>query len=365
MIFEEKSLPVVFLLDLAKGPRYNETMHDEGGDDELDCIYKITTQSQEWVNPIVEGRISWGHANSCTKDSDEQDEWWHNQLNEVTTLNCNMMTKSLYCIRAQDHKLLMYDGLTTVDEFLTKFQSTVPEHQQFDALIWALQVMPVNWWGTHEGTFYDWHGYRHMMQIRFGKPKLRINEKYNVCDESCLHLTRWVQAYGEEPQPEWVDLFYHTLDVIPRNWYTETELRHGTGEWDILRDGFLLKFLFEDQWMDTVDNALQLVKAVIFKIPLELEEIMQPDWSQQLNQALERYDVRVEYNEDDRRNINIMETKGIREVNGLEIEDLDITTLLKTKQINIKIEEESMYAMLGDYWDDSTIEKFIELVREY
>ncbi|MDW3502992.1 hypothetical protein NQ272_27955, partial [Escherichia coli] len=36
-----------------------------------------------------------------------------------------------------------------------------------------------------------------------------------------------------------VHLFYHTLDVIPRNWYIETQLQHGTGEWDILREGFL------------------------------------------------------------------------------------------------------------------------------
>ena len=85
---------------------------------------------------------------------------------------------------------------------------------------------------------------------------------------------KWTKAYGEEPQLEWVHLFYHTLDVIPRNWYTETELRHGTGEWDILREGFLLTLLFEDQWMDTVDDALQVVKATIFKKPLEPKEIV-------------------------------------------------------------------------------------------
>jgi len=38
-------------------------------------------------------------------------------------------------------------------------------------------------------------------------------------------------------------------------------------------------FLFEDQWMHIVDDALQVVKAAIFKIPLEPEEIVQPEWS--------------------------------------------------------------------------------------
>jgi len=97
MIFEKKSLHVVILLDPAEGLHYNEPMHDEGSDDELDCIYKITTQNQDWVNPIAQGRISWGCAESCTADSDEEDERWHNRLTRVTTLNCNMMTRSLYC----------------------------------------------------------------------------------------------------------------------------------------------------------------------------------------------------------------------------------------------------------------------------
>ena len=38
-----------------------------------------------------------------------------------------------------------------------------------------------------------------------------------------------------------------------------------------------------------MDDALQLVKGVIFKIPLEPEETIQPDWLQQLSQALECY----------------------------------------------------------------------------
>jgi len=45
--------------------------------------------------------------------------------------------------------------------------------------------------------------------------------------------------------------------------------------------------------MDTVDDTLQVVKATIFKIPSEAEEIVQPDWSRWLSQALECYNVQV------------------------------------------------------------------------
>ena len=68
MIFKKKSLRVVVLLDLAKGARYIEPVRNDNSDDILDCIYNITTQEEDWVNPTVDGRISWEHESSCTSD---------------------------------------------------------------------------------------------------------------------------------------------------------------------------------------------------------------------------------------------------------------------------------------------------------
>ena len=39
------------------------------------------------------------------------------------------------------------------------------------------------------------------------------------------------------------------------NWYLETELRHDTTEWDVLKEGFLLTFNFEDGF-ECIDEAL-------------------------------------------------------------------------------------------------------------
>lgn len=71
----------------------------------------------------------------------------------------------------------------------------------------------------------------------------------------CDNLAKWTKVYGTEPQPKWVHLFCHTLDTIPMNCYLETELRHGTVEWDILREGFLMTFSFEDGFK-CIDEAL-------------------------------------------------------------------------------------------------------------
>ena len=57
---------------------------------------------------------------------------------------------------------------------------------------------------------------------------MRLADEYDGWDDPHTHLAKWTKVYGEEPQPEWVNLFYHTLYVIPKIWYTEMELHHGT-----------------------------------------------------------------------------------------------------------------------------------------
>jgi len=46
---------------------------------------------------------------------------------------------------------------------------------------------------------------------------MRLTEKYDGKNDPHVHLAKWTQDYKEKPQPEWVPLFYHTLDVIPMN----------------------------------------------------------------------------------------------------------------------------------------------------
>lgn len=102
-------------------------MRDDDSDDDIDCIYKITTREEDWVNPTANGRISWECKKSYNSDSDKEIERWQNRLHEVTMLNCNMMVRSLCCVTIEARELLTYDGLLAVDEFLNKFESTVPE----------------------------------------------------------------------------------------------------------------------------------------------------------------------------------------------------------------------------------------------
>jgi len=47
------------------------------------------------------------------------------------------------------------------------------------------------------------------------------------------------------------------------------------------------------------------------------------------------------------------------------VENLDILELLKTRQVNIGFEEEPKFAKIGDYWDEDTVDKVVELLCEY
>ena len=132
-----------------------------------------------------------------------------------------------------------------------------------------------------------------------------LTDKHDGRDDRRAHHAKWTEVYEEEPQPDWVYLFCHTLDIIPMNWYTNTKLHHGMSEWDILHEGFLLTFMFEDHGWDIVDDALEAVKAAIFKIPQEPMEVLQPEWTTQLSCTLECYNVNIEEDDEYPQKFNI------------------------------------------------------------
>lgn len=63
----------------------------------------------------------WDKDSSYTSDSDEELEDWKNRLHEVSTLHCNMMTKSLRCVSNEVRNLPHYDVLNDVEFFLDEY----------------------------------------------------------------------------------------------------------------------------------------------------------------------------------------------------------------------------------------------------
>jgi hypothetical protein len=69
--------------------------------------------------------------------------------------------------------------------------------------------------------------------------------------------------------------------------------------------------------------------------------------------------------DDDPRDVNIAETEGQRDIEGLGIELPFIGQPIKIKKVNIGTKQAPKLENVGDYWDDATIDKIIELLHEY
>ena len=59
-------------------------------------------------------------------------------------------------------------------------------------------------------------------------------------------------------------LFVDILDTVPKNWYTETELRKGSENWSMMIDGFKLTFEFESEY-PKIEDALEVIWTKVFK----------------------------------------------------------------------------------------------------
>jgi hypothetical protein len=94
---------------------------------------------------------------------------------------------------------------------------------------------------------------------------------------------------------------------------------------------------------------------------LEQEE---DEWTAPLQKLQGCYNINVD-EDDDPRNVNIVENEGQRDIEGPGIELPFIGKPIKIKKVNIGAEKAPKLANVGDYWDNSTIDKITKLLHEY
>jgi hypothetical protein len=69
MMFEGDGLRVIAPLDSDEGQRYTEPIREEDHTYELENIYKLTTRQHDYINPMMNGNLSWRSDNACSSDS--------------------------------------------------------------------------------------------------------------------------------------------------------------------------------------------------------------------------------------------------------------------------------------------------------
>ena len=73
----------------------------------------------------------------------------------------------------------------------------------------------------------------------------------------------------------------------------------------------------------------------------------------------------AEYPDDDPTKINIPESEGTREVKGSGISSDQFLKPLKINKVNIGSLDNPKFANIGDYWDEATVLKIMNLLHEY
>jgi hypothetical protein len=66
MAFEGDGLKVIATLDPDEGHRYTEPIREEDRAYELENIYKLTARQQDYINPTIDGNLSWRTDNTCS-----------------------------------------------------------------------------------------------------------------------------------------------------------------------------------------------------------------------------------------------------------------------------------------------------------
>jgi len=85
MSFETDTLCIIAPLDPNEGDRYNEPVNEYAKNSTIENIYNITGCKEDYVNPIVDGELSWRSLHSYDIDSEDAMERWKNELYDVST----------------------------------------------------------------------------------------------------------------------------------------------------------------------------------------------------------------------------------------------------------------------------------------
>ena len=85
-----------------------------------------------------------------------------------------------------------------------------------------------------------------------------------------------------------------------------------------------------------------------------------------MQSIMECYNMSGELEYDDEiRNINILEIEGSRDVAAPDVPTDPMSQPLNIRKVNIGTEEHPKFASFGDYWDEETMEKIIDMLHEF
>jgi hypothetical protein len=83
--FETDTLCVVVPLDPYEGDCYNETIYEDAQRSGIENILKVMGSREDYINPSVDGKLSWRSVKYYDMDFEDALDRWHNTIYEVST----------------------------------------------------------------------------------------------------------------------------------------------------------------------------------------------------------------------------------------------------------------------------------------
>jgi hypothetical protein len=86
---------VIAPLDPNEGDRYSELIDEDARSSIIENIYKITGRKKDYINPTVDGELSWRSMKSYDIDLEDAMGRWQHKLYEIFTERCTHITNEL------------------------------------------------------------------------------------------------------------------------------------------------------------------------------------------------------------------------------------------------------------------------------
>ena len=146
---------------------------------------------EDYINPTVDGIISWISISSCALYYDTRLENWKQRLHELSTRICARIMCTLRWVGTEVREPPTFYGQNDLEEFLTKFELEFFESHRLPVLDISLKATPACWWGTHKENIHDWYQCKILLHIRFGaEHENTYMEKYDGIGQPKKNINR-------------------------------------------------------------------------------------------------------------------------------------------------------------------------------
>jgi hypothetical protein len=122
VMFEVDGIKVVQPLDLYLGPRYTKPVENNMEADALDQLYNIIAGTRlDYINPTVDGSVSWRSIQYANEDSELAFDSWQQGSYKRFSRRCATVIATIW-IGTEIREHPTYDGTSEVHSFLTSME---------------------------------------------------------------------------------------------------------------------------------------------------------------------------------------------------------------------------------------------------